>query len=1343
MSSDLASQLEHSATLIASQEQDEELIPDGQYCRSKEFLNDLDPETCKYVYATMLSDRPERARLFSMASEEVLMTRGIGSNTSGLKDAAILGALAVFNVLRNDPMRGVVVSMFGRVLRRQWEVASFHDKPEALDKAVEYLRKAVDFGAEEHTNRALHLDDLGDILSQRYSVTHQETDFQDASAAFNRALATDFPGKPIFYLGLAKLQQERALLVEKDQDQLLLESLDTLQTAEDNIPTQFDSTPFRYTVADIHRARAACFVHLYDLKQDIENLRKAKESLNRGLATCEDRRSNDRYNCLVNLASLQQKLSEEDNVRDPTAEIGYLRQALRVRPNSTDVLEDLANALGERAQQNSHKETQDEADKLVARLTQLQIIEPSPKTPSQLIREASIHGENFNQNGSLSEIDRSIQCLQDALNHPDLQGHQQIKCYQQLSGAFLLRFEAKEDKDDFISACKANLDVLPFLNDLDDATKARCLRDSGRTTFVSAQIPGQEKFIDVALKAFIAAKEITSRTDPFYLTIANDIGNAYVVKCQCTGDVKFLFQATQAYQDGLEAGTEQGTPDATLMIMLTHGLGNTAMYQFKFSGKLEDINTAIQSFEKCLGSTGHAEVRAGSRTRSLSHALQLRYDDTEDIRDVIRAGQIVQEVLGRGLNLAPVEISALHNMLGTAYIRQYHRDEDLNHLVQAEKNFNKALSCGCSDKFYLFSARINLTRILQYRAKKTQNLGDLRDALVNFQECISMGGLDDINRGGLLINQAELLIAIWTVSPAPLSTTAANAYLMMTAYFASAPGLSRHVLAWMKIYAAVFAHTIGRDSRAARTYIREAAEDLPFAVHSCATRVDQLRQAKRFQAVPTLALSLSIASGDSLLEALQLYERSRCVLWEEVLNKGFDSGLDELKERHPDLATQLIETRNSERVRVKRGTQFDLDKRFMHSQTAFNKSTSLQELMTEIRGKEGFQDFLRLPSEESHFCELAESGTIVVVESEPIGGGYALIITAQDIQKTSLPKFTVDDIREHKALFKSAIEMSDDQDDEGGSLLHYLLTWLWEAVAEPVLLSLGYDGTTKDGELPRLWWLTTSSINAWPIHAAGDHLRAAETGEPCTVLDRCVSSYTNTLRGLSFVRRREKQISQSGDFQKAMLVKMETTDHHQPLQHASTEVDSINTILTGREFNTIVHDRPTRKEALLGLLESHIAHFACHGEVDDANPARSGLLLRDWWKRDGNGQIAKGNILDVQSMMSAPKELNCALIYISACETAITGDPMLPEESIHVAAGFQMAGVPCVVASLWKAEDETCGFVSKAFYEYLLAGGEMCVTGDASARALRRAVLEQRQAGVDPRFWATWVHYGP
>ncbi|KAH6991513.1 CHAT domain-containing protein [Ilyonectria sp. MPI-CAGE-AT-0026] len=1340
-------ELERAAILIGSQQQDEELIPDGQFCRDKHFLKHFDPDTLKLIYAVMLTERSERARRFSIVSEGALMGDVIGRGQSGLKDAVSLGALAVFNVLKSDPLRGVVVSMFGRVLRRQWEVASPEAQPLALDQAIEYLRKAVKFGPQDHPNRASHLDDLGDILTQRYKISHSADDYEEATKAFNKALATELPGKPIFHFGLGKLQREKALFETQRQGDLLLESLSTFQVAINSGGSRFDSAAFRYTVADIFRARAATFVNLYDLNNDGEGLKKAKAALDEALTVCESRRPKDQFNCLVDLAALHRRLSEDGEVEVAATATDYWRQALRVYPNSVEALAGLADALKHKFDQSREQGAQSELDELLARMAELQLTGAFGETPSRLAKKATEHTETFKRSGSLEEINKSIKCLQDALNYLELRGFEQADCSQMLSEAFLLRFEVKENQADLTQACRAAIEALALLPDLTPSLRARCMRASGKTAFVSSQIPGRADYIDGAIRSFLHAKDAAPKTDSIYPTIANDLGNAFIVKCQSSGDVRYLSDATQAFQEGLESLRGQGSPrDSTGEGMFLHGLANTALCQFRFSGKLEDINTAIKFFEKCLdpSMTDPAEVRAGSRTHSLSHALQLRYDMTSDRRDFVKAGQIIEEVLSRQLNLAPVNNSALHNMLGTAYLRQYHDEEELRLLTQAQQNFETALSCGCSDKSYIYSAKINLTRTLRYRAMLTENLEDLAAALTHCNQSFMLVGIHSITFGTLLINQAELLISIWLVGPSGLKQFAATAFLTMSTQFSAAPGMPRHVLAWAKIYAAVFAHVYEKDSRVARNLIREAAEDLPFAVFTCSTHADQLRQAKKFQSVPTLALSFSLAAGDSLVEAIQLYEGSRCILWESILNKGGDTDLDALQGEFPHLAKRFIEARNAGKLKPKSDVPLDGSMKLFESQTAYSRSTSFQELMHEIRAKEGFQDFLRLPREDSHFHELARPGAIVVVETGLMAEGYALIVTSETLQKVTLPGFTDAEAREHKALLRDAINLSGDEDDENGAgLLHYLLTWLWEVVAEPVMLGLGYTGHSEQADLPRVWWLTTSAISNWPIHAAGDHRRAIETGEPCTVLDRCIPSYTNTLRALAFVRRREREIARQEGAQQAMLVKMQTTDHREPLKHAAAEVDAVDTVLRDGRITTKILDRPTRREALVELLKSSMAHFACHGEVDVTNPARSGLLLRDWWTRNSNGFIARCNVLDVQSMMSAPRHLGCSLVYISACETAVTGDPKLPEESIHLAAGFQMAGVPCVVGSLWRAEDETCGRVSKTFYQELLKSGEARVTGERSAKALRLAVLRERQRGVDPRYWSTWVHYGP
>jgi hypothetical protein len=96
--------------------------------------------------------------------------------------------------------------------------------------------------------------------------------------------------------------------------------------------------------------------------------------------------------------------------------------------------------------------------------------------------------------------------------------------------------------------------------------------------------------------------------------------------------------------------------------MLIQGLGNTVMFQFGISG--------TKSFEKCLGLTRPTELRAGGYTRSFSHAFQLRYDQTDNIKDVIRAGKIMQVILGRGFSIVVVELLVLYSILGIVYYIQ-------------------------------------------------------------------------------------------------------------------------------------------------------------------------------------------------------------------------------------------------------------------------------------------------------------------------------------------------------------------------------------------------------------------------------------------------------------------------------------------------------------------------------------------------------------------------------------------------------------------------------------------------------------------------------------------------
>lgn len=108
------------------------------------------------------------------------------------------------------------------------------------------------------------------------------------------------------------------------------------------------------------------------------------------------------------------------------------------------------------------------------------------------------------------------------------------------------------------------------------------------------------------------------------------------------------------------------------------------------------------------------------------------------------------------------------------------------------------------------------------------------------------------------------------------------------------------------------------------------------------------------------------------------------------------------------------------------------------------------------------------------------------------------------------------------------------------------------------------------------------------------------------------------------------------------------------------------------------------KAVLAELGRCAIAHFACHGYSDPADPSHSRLLLHD-----------SAEPLTVASL--APVNLSHAdLAYLSACQTAINSAARLIDEAIHLSAAFQLAGFRQVIGTPWEIEDEISARVAAA-----------------------------------------------
>ncbi|KZF19066.1 hypothetical protein L228DRAFT_271688 [Xylona heveae TC161] len=487
------------------------------------------------------------------------------------------------------------------------------------------------------------------------------------------------------------------------------------------------------------------------------------------------------------------------------------------------------------------------------------------------------------------------------------------------------------------------------------------------------------------------------------------------------------------------------------------------------------------------------------------------------------------------------------------------------------------------------------------------------------------------------------------------------------------------------------------------------------------SRSDQLSVIREYSKLPNLAALAAVLAGGDVLQIVQIFEKGRSIIWDRLLS--WRSPVNELREKQQDLADRLVEIRNKllrkeERHRIFNDVELD----------RFQLATEYDEIMIKIRSQEEFKDFLLPPKTVEKLNAHAVDGPVVIIV--PGAVAVALIITSAKSFTLNLPKFGDDQCNKAFESIQKALSTSD------SGMMHDLLRWLWISAALPVLESLGFHGRrTPDEQLPRLWWITSGFVNLLPLHAAGDHEKAAEIGEPCTLLDRAICSYSPTLKALSYAKTRMRDLvsrsRKNNANRSVLLAAMETTMERKPLPNTPKEVDAVASIL-GAQFSIrkYIKPLPTKRDVVLGLRQCTIAHLACHGEVNNQDPLKSRILLADW------GRCS----LNVNSLMRMTIS-NCQLAYLSACETAVNRDPALRDEGLHLSGAFQMAGVPNTIATSWEIMDIESVQVAIDFYNGLKGpNGEIDVS--KSAASLNSAVLRMRNAKLSPLVWAAYIHFG-
>lgn len=188
----------------------------------------------------------------------------------------------------------------------------------------------------------------------------------------------------------------------------------------------------------------------------------------------------------------------------------------------------------------------------------------------------------------------------------------------------------------------------------------------------------------------------------------------------------------------------------------------------------------------------------------------------------------------------------------------------------------------------------------------------------------------------------------------------------------------------------------------------------------------------------------------------------------------------------------------------------------------------------------------------------------------------------------------------------------------------------------------------------------------------------------------------------------------------------------EPLPATRREAEAIRELAPGK-VKVELGLAASRKAVLSGELRDYrILHFATHAMADLQNPELSGLMLS---QVDAAGHPQEGflGLTDIYEL-----DLDADLVVLSGCQTAL-GKEVRGEGLMGLTRGFQYAGVPRVVASLWRVEDRTTAELMTRFYKAMWRDHRR-----PPAAALREAQLSLRH---DPRYhdsysWAGFVLQG-
>jgi tetratricopeptide (TPR) repeat protein len=902
-----------------------------------------------------------------------------------------------------------------------------------------------------------------------------------------------------------------------------------------------------------------------------------------------------------------------------------------------------------------------------------------------------------------------------------------------LGAALSTLFEQSGDLDELTEAIVMNRAAVAATPD-GHPNRAKYLSNVGNALQRMFDQTGSLEALTEAIAAGRAVLGAAPEGHPERAVYLSNLGAALHTLFWRTGGLGVLTEAIAMHRAAVAAAPD----DHPKQVEYLSSLGTDLHQLFEQTEDLEALTEAIAMHRAAVaaapdGNSGQAGRLAG--LGSALHSLFWRTGDPELLSEVI----MVQRAAVAAAHDAHFEQSVRLSHLGIALTNMFEYSDDLEVLTEAIAVLRAALAATPEGHVGQAGRLTNLGAGLRVLFERTKQPEALAEAIATGRRAVALAPDDDPGHAALLSTLGAALHAEFERT-GDLEALAQEQEVLGRAA-ASPVGPVR-----VRVRAArrrEIADRAAGDDRAALAAMETAVGLLPLLAGRALRRADREHALGEVAGIGAQAAAAALSAGRPH-RAVELLEQARGLLLAEAMD---DRGAPaRLLEQAPDLVADFEKLR--ERLAVldaagsdvplpkagkpkEGGWEFQQEARHHMADRRRQAAADWDALLARIRARPALADFL-VPPTINQLRRHADHGPIVIVTTHT-SRCDALILTGDSrnpVLHVPLPALTHEAVDAQANRFHSAQHVA-----TSGSLasrqkaqrdLHEILAWLWDTAAEPILAALNYSDTPgPTSAWPRLWWCPVGIMAYLPLHAAGHHDEPlTDTPHPRTVLDRVVSSYTATIRSLAYTRR-----DRAAAAAETLIVAMPQTPGVAALPGVATETSSLMTLVPGA---TLLEGTGATHDTVLAALPAHsVAHFACHGLSDWADPAASHLLLHDHESRP----------LSVTAI-SRLHLASADLAYLSACSTT-DASPRLADEAVHITAAFQLAGYRNVIGTLWPVNDQAATYIATDVYRHLTRHGAQPPDTADTALALHLATRRLRAENhAAPTQWAAHIHTG-